>query len=45
MVTEDFPRRIQEHRAELTKFAKEVGRFLYKLLFRSLNKNSMSPVI
>ena len=25
MVTEDFPRRIQEHRAELTKFAKEVN--------------------
>ena len=30
MVTEDFPRRIQEHRAELTKFAKEVGRLSYK---------------
>ena len=29
LVTEDFPKRVREHRAELIRFAKEVGIQLY----------------
>ena len=27
LITEDFPRRVREHRAELARFAKEVNKF------------------
>ena len=37
LITEDFPRRVREHRAELARFAKEVRifRFYWLLLILS----------